>query len=217
VLAERQQVVRVDREGTADQVDRYRRVLEAGIERAAKRAAGVIIEDYGKGVVSQSVIDCLTAAADRYGLAIGLDPKDNHELRFPRITLATPNYAETCSAAGLKPVPLGGDLDRHPVLTRAGQILREKWNCGLLVITLGPHGMYLVGAHEKPRVIPTKAREVFDVCGAGDTVIAAAMLGVVSGASYYDAASLANYAAGVVVGKIGTATCTPQELLAAMR
>jgi D-beta-D-heptose 7-phosphate kinase/D-beta-D-heptose 1-phosphate adenosyltransferase len=87
----------------------------------------------------------------------------------------------------------------------------------MLAITLGPHGMYLVKRDMKPIIIPARAREVYDVSGAGDTVIATLMLAVVAGADYLEAAALANYAAGVVVGKIGTATCTPAELVAAVQ
>jgi D-beta-D-heptose 7-phosphate kinase/D-beta-D-heptose 1-phosphate adenosyltransferase len=217
VLADRQQVVRVDREDPPERMAGIRKRLQAGLERALRRAEGVIIEDYGKGVVTQNVVECIMSAASRRELRIGLDPKDDSALKFSRITLATPNYAEACAAAGLKPEPLAGDLTRHATLARAGRILREKWNCEMLAITLGAHGMYLTNGKRKPRVIPAKAREVFDVCGAGDTVIAAVMLGLASGASLDEAAALANVAAGVVVGKIGTATCTPRELLAYMR
>ena len=103
--------------------------------------------------------------------------------------------------------------ESDPVLRTAAETLVKIWKPELLIITLGPHGMYLVSRGGEPRVIPTRAREVYDVCGAGDTVIAAAMLALAGGASHEDAAAVANCAAGVVVGKVGTATCSPQELL----
>ena len=216
VVAERQQVVRVDREGAPEDVAPLERRLAGGIERAARRCDGIIVEDYGKGVVTQGTVDAALGAARRRDLPVGLDPKDNPALRFERLTLATPNYAEACAAAGLKPLPLEGDLRRHETLRRAGARLRETWRCAVVVITLGPHGMYLTTGRGEPRVIPARAREVFDVSGAGDTVIAAAMLGVLAGAPYEVAAELANYAAGVVVGKLGTATCSARELLSYM-
>ena len=214
ILAERQQVVRVDREGPPTQLEKALRRLRAKLPALVRKAEGVAIEDYGKGVICQGVVDCVLSAVQAAGIPVGLDPKDNHALAFSHLTLATPNYAEACSAAGLKPAPLGGNLLRHEMLRAAGNILLESWHCDLLIITLGAHGMYLRSRGMKPRVIPARAQEVFDVSGAGDTVIAATLLGLASGASYEEAAGLANYAAGVVVGKVGTATCTPKELLA---
>jgi len=216
IVAERQQVVRVDREGPREQVEGVLPRLCRRLARIIPQVDGVIIEDYGKGVICQTVVDTVAKAARKGGIPVGLDPKDDHALRFSNIALATPNYAEACLAAGLKPRPLDGNLETHATLALAGKILPAKWNCRLLIITLGPHGMYLVSEGRRPLVIPAKAREVFDVCGAGDTVIATAMLGLVAGATHEEAAALANYAAGVVVGKLGTATCAPGELLAYM-
>ena len=213
IFAERQQVVRVDRESPVPEPSDVWSALREKIGEVMPTVEGVIIEDYGKGAITQDVVDTVTAAARTAMVPVGLDPKDNHDLHFSWLTLATPNYAEACSAAGVPTVPLGGDLAQHRTLAAAGETLLEKWHCELLAITLGPHGMYLVSPDDKPRVIPTKAREVFDVCGAGDTVISTAMLAMASGADGYAAAALANYAAGVVVGKVGTATCTPSELV----
>jgi D-glycero-beta-D-manno-heptose-7-phosphate kinase len=209
--------VRVDREEPPRRLERVLAKLAAKLPALVRRSDGVVLEDYGKGVIAQGVVDGVLAAAHAAGIPVGLDPKDSHELSFSRLTLATPNYAEACSAAGLKPLPLEGDLLRHATLRAAGDALLAKWHCDLLIITLGQHGMYLRAAGAKPLVIPARAREVFDVSGAGDTVIAAAMLGLASGAGLTDAAAVANYAAGVVVGKVGTATCTPAELLAYMK
>lgn len=214
ILADRQQVVRVDREDPPVRAEDIKQDFCGKVADLVNSATGVIIEDYGKGAVFQEVIDTVLSAVDASGIPVGLDPKENHDLKISGITLVTPNFREACAAAGLAVSGQGGEPESHRCLAESGDILMKKWNPDLLIITLGQNGMYVLCRSEKPRVIPTKAREVFDVSGAGDTVIAAAVLSLVSGANYYEAASFANYAAGVVVGKVGTATCTQKELLA---
>jgi len=216
VLAERQQVVRVDREGSGEIADSVRDEFSRCVDSLIGESDGVIIEDYGKGSVSAGLTQAVLAKAADLGVPVGLDPKNNHDLPVKGIALATPNYAEACAAAGLLPKDLSDLPEEDAGLAEAGRILMEKWNPDLLIITLGPHGMYLLGQDGKTQVIPTRAREVFDVSGAGDTVIGVAMLALTAGASHHDAAALANYAAGVVVGKVGTATCAPQELISAV-
>jgi len=217
ILAENQQVVRVDREDTPEALGVTQGELVARLEDLARaNVDGIIIEDYGKGVVTQETVGQTTRLASALDVPVGLDPKDNHELDFEALTFATPNYREACWAAGVVCTPMTEHPGEHPQLKQAASALLEKWHAGFLVITLGSHGMYLVGREEDAVVIPTKAREVFDVCGAGDTVIAATMLCLSAGADHREAASLANQAAGVVVGKIGVATCTPEELLGSM-
>jgi len=213
VVAERQQIVRVDREDLLEPSSDILKDLCRKIAGLMGGVDGVIIEDYGKGVISQGVVDSAMSASRGSKIPVGFDPKDNETLKMKGITLATPNYKEACAAAGLKEAVIRREPEADPILKEAGDILLEKWDPKLLIITLGAHGMYLVAKREKPQIIPTRAREVFDVSGAGDTVISAAFLALVGGASHYDAASLANYAAGVVVGKLGTATCTPEELI----
>lgn len=214
VMAERQQVVRVDREDGADAYATVNGRLAERICGLVPTVSGVILEDYGKGVVTQASVDAVAGAAAKQRVLVGLDPKDNHLFSFRGLTLATPNYREACDAAGVPMVPLESVPDYEVLLHGVGETLQAKWNAELLAITLGAHGMYLMGQGDAPRLIPTKAREVFDVCGAGDTVIATAMLAMVGGASHTEAVILANYAAGIVVGRIGAATCTPEELLA---
>lgn len=213
VLADRQQIVRVDREDLLEPASNVLKDLCKRIAGLIGEVDGVIIEDYGKGVISQGVVDTIMSASQGSKIPVGFDPKENETLKMTGITLATPNYKEACAAAGLKETVIRDEPASDKILKMAGDILMRKWTPSLLIITLGAHGMYLVTAKEKPQIIPTKAREVFDVSGAGDTVIATAFLSLVGGASYHDAASVANYAAGVVVGKLGTATCTPGELL----
>lgn len=214
ILAERQQVVRVDYEGDRDipfdVVSRYCEQLATLIPGVH----GVIIEDYGKGVISQTVVDAVLTQAAAHDIPVGLDPKDNHALRFDRLHLATPNYAEACGAAGVEMRPLGERPAEDSHLIYVGRTLLEKWHCDILIVTLGSHGMYLVTRQGVPVHIPTQAREVFDVSGAGDTVIATTMLALVAGASPSQAALLANAAAGIVVGKAGTRPCPVNELVA---
>lgn len=214
VVADRQQVVRVDRESPPSQ---FSGCVDAICERLPALIAvsdGVIIEDYGKGIICQRVVDTALAAARAAGCPVGLDPKDTHHLSLPWLTLATPNYREACLAAGLPETPLDDDVAHSATLCEAGRLLSARWGTEFLMITLGPHGMYLQPRDGEALVLPTVAREVFDVSGAGDTVIAVAMTARAAGASFIEAAVLANQAAGVVVGKLGTAVCSPAELLA---
>lgn len=213
IIAQRQQVVRVDHENgdgiSAHTIDG----ICAKIRELAAEATGMIIEDYGKGVVRQRVVDAAIESARKQGIPIGFDPKNNHELDIHGVTIASPNRKETFDGAGI--------VDRHPTPTplededvlAASDVLFKKWGPRLLLTTLGADGMLLHTADQPARHVPTRAREVFDVSGAGDTVIAVSVLALASGANYYEAAELANFAAGLVVGKLGTATITPKELL----
>lgn len=217
VLADRQQVVRIDwdpdPEFPAADVDAF---CER-VSKEIKSCTGVVIEDYSKGIVRQEVMDAVLSAARKKGIPVGLDPKDNLNLKIKGITLATPNYRETQVCAGL-PVkaPPPGDPLKDSSLRKAAEILLKRWEPEQLLVTLGPNGMYLAAKGVAPRVIQTRAREVYDVSGAGDTVIATCVLALAAGATFDEAAVLGNNAAGVVVGKLGTATCSPEELLASV-
>ncbi len=217
VLADRQQVVRVDWESRPELPDTDVKAFCAMVEAEVGRSTGVVIEDYSKGVVRQEVMDATASAANRRQVPVGLDPKDNLDLRMAGLTLATPNYKEAQACAGLMyhPPPPGDPLD-DVSLRKAADILMKKWTPSQLIVTLGPKGMYVVSPTKAPHVIPTRAREVFDVSGAGDTVIATCVLAMAAGASGDEAAVLGNNAAGVVVAKLGTATCSPEELLASV-
>jgi rfaE bifunctional protein kinase chain/domain len=216
ILAERQQIVRVDHEEPAGRLKEIIPEFCDGLKGVADGITGIIIEDYGKGMVTQEVVDTVMKIGSGQGIPVGLDPKDNHDLKISGITLATPNFKEACVAAGLHESVFNGAADLYPVLKEVGAVLVNKWKPSLLIITLGPHGMYLQGSGEEGKVIPTRAREVFDVCGAGDTVIAAAFLSLAAGATHDEASIIANCAAGVVVGKVGAASCSPRELMESM-
>jgi D-beta-D-heptose 7-phosphate kinase/D-beta-D-heptose 1-phosphate adenosyltransferase len=217
VLADRQQVVRVDWESDpqlpADEIQAFCELICKEMESCD----GVVIEDYSKGIVCQDVMDAVLGAAKKKGIPVGLDPKDNLDLQIKGITLATPNYKEAHVCAGLPPTapPPGHPLNDRS-LRQASEILLKLWEPEQLLVTLGANGMYMVARDAAPRVIPTRAREVYDVSGAGDTVIATCVMALAAGASYDEAAVLGNNAAGVVVGKLGTATCSPAELIASV-
>jgi rfaE bifunctional protein kinase chain/domain len=217
VVAERQQIVRIDTE-ESDKVDEEHHALFCErLDTLFEGVTGIIIEDYGKGVVSQEVVNTVLKGAREQEIPVALDPNYNHRLDFTSLELATPNYVEACAAAAVPAVPLSQDPGDTATLRLVAEKLLEAWHCHLLIITLGPHGMYLVSEQEEPEIIPTRAQEVFDVSGAGDTVIAAATLALACGADKRASAILANHAAGVVVGKLGTATCDADELLASLQ
>lgn len=217
VVAERQQIVRIDSEESNDIDDEHRGQFCERLERIFDGVTGIIIEDYGKGVVNQEVVDAVQKRACDHGIPVALDPNYNHELDFTSLALATPNYVEACAAVAMPAVPLTQNPGESRVLRQVAESLLEAWHCQLLIITLGPHGMYLVSKQDEPEVIPTRAQEVFDVSGAGDTVIAAATLALACGVDKRVSAIVANHAAGVVVGKLGTATCDADELLASLQ
>ncbi len=213
ILADRQQVVRVDREHTVKLNAEVMAALSERLGRVMKSCTGAVIEDYGKGVIRQPVIDVVLRSARKMKVPEGYDPKDDRGIRVTGITMATPNCKEAHVCAGLAPRSHVEDPLKDKILRDAAKRLMARWQPEALVITLGSQGMYLLTPGARPVQIPTRAREVFDVSGAGDTVIATCLLSLAAGATMFEAAVLGNYAAGVVVGKLGTATCTPNELL----
>ena len=213
VIAERQQVVRVDWEDDFDLAGKTAEDFCRQLVSEVKKSTGVVIEDYGKGVIRQSVVDTVLKNAKASEIPVGLDPKENHELGLGGITVATPNRKEAFTIAGVMESPAFSNPLEDKRLLKVADLLMKKWSPALLLITLGPLGILLMTKNASPKHVPTRAREVFDVSGAGDTVIATCVLALAAGASPFEAAELANYAAGVVVGKLGTATCTQQELL----
>ena len=213
IMAERQQVVRVDREHPVRFGPDILRALAGRIGKSMKDCSGAVIADYNKGVVRQPAIDAILRAARKTAVPVGYDPKEDKGIRVRGIAVATPNCREAHACAGLTPRSHVADPLKDKTLREAAKRLMARWKPEALVITLGPQGMYLLPADARPVQIPTRAREVYDVSGAGDTVIATCLLALSAGASLVEAAILGNYAAGVVVGKLGTATCSPAELL----
>jgi D-glycero-beta-D-manno-heptose-7-phosphate kinase len=213
IVAFKQQVVRIDRE-TRDGLDaKLESRLLSAITADLKKADAVIVGDYGKGVVTQSLLNELKSLCREHGIWLSVDPKPVHHLNLSNLSLITPNRKEAFELAALpdetrNPNPLA---DKN--LMMVAERLLNELRPAVLLITLGELGMLLCQRGSKPFHIPTVAQEVFDVSGAGDTVIATFSLAIAAGASPIEAATLSNHAAGIVVGKIGTATTSPEELL----
>ena len=214
IIAHQQQVVRVDREATTDLEARSTRRLLDVIEQELPTCVAVIVGDYGKGVVTQPLLDRVKFLCRARGIWLSLDPKPVHHLDLAGLSLITPNRKEAFELAGLHDSGQTSDPLRNEDLLRVSEALLARLQPALLLITLGDQGMLLCRRGDRPFHIPTVAQEVFDVSGAGDTVIATFTLAIAAGASPYEAAILSNHAAGVVVGKIGTAKVSREELAA---
>jgi D-glycero-beta-D-manno-heptose-7-phosphate kinase len=217
VIAHQQQVARVDRESRGDLDAPTARRLLSTLQAHLPRADAVIVGDYGKGVVSQALLDDIKRLCRARGLWLSLDPKPVHHLDLTGISLITPNRKEAFELAGLTDNTRCDNPLQDASLLRVADKLLNDLRPALLLITLGDHGMLLCQRGQAPHHIPTVAQEVFDVSGAGDTVIASFTLAIAAGASPVEAAIFSNHAAGVVVGKVGTATVTPDELLASFK
>ena len=214
VVAQHQQVVRFDKEQTQPLSPAFQKQLLKNFQTQLPSVAAVIFEDYGKGLLTQSLLNAFHRAARQAGKITAADPNARHLLRYRGLTAVTPNRSEAFAAAGLTNTPALDDVLADAPLMKCGEKLLRHWQPENLLITLGEHGMCLFRRGQRPHPIPTVAQEVFDVSGAGDTAIGALVLALTAGASAVEAAEIANHAAGIVVGKVGTATCTADELLA---
>jgi rfaE bifunctional protein kinase chain/domain len=205
VLAGTQQVVRVDREDDSEvEGDDAERLL-ACFEAALVSADAVLISDYGKGTLSARVVDAAVHSARARGLFVAVDPKETHFHRYRDVSILTPNHHEACFAAGRKVKDTAG-------LEEIGAQLREQLAAEYLLITRGEHGMSLFSATAAPDHIPTVAQHVFDVTGAGDTVIATLTAAVAGGLDVPAACRLANVAARRAVAEVGSYAVTRDEL-----
>ncbi|MDD3180352.1 MAG: bifunctional ADP-heptose synthase [Opitutaceae bacterium] len=209
VVVRRQQLCRLDRESPSHQyaIDPGR--VEGLFNKLIRQADAVILSDYAKGLITDDLIARVTSLARTHRRFVALDPKPRRRLSFRKLDLITPNRKEALELAGLEPAP----HEPFPSADVCARIHRQ-YRPAHLVITLGEDGMLLSQRGKVGRIIPTAAREVYDVSGAGDTAIAALTLALCADAGLEEAAHFANAAAGVVVGKFGTATVTPAELLA---
>lgn len=214
IVAHKQQVVRIDRESRDGLNSALASRLLGFVRELLPTTAAVIVGDYGKGVITQSLLDELKHLCRNSGVWLSLDPKPVHHLDLTGLSLITPNRKEAFELADVPDETRHDDPLQDANLLRVAEQLLEQVRPALLLITLGELGMLLCQRDRKPVHIPTVAQEVFDVSGAGDTVIASFTLAIAAGASPLEAAILSNHAAGIVVGKIGTATVTPDELLA---
>jgi D-beta-D-heptose 7-phosphate kinase/D-beta-D-heptose 1-phosphate adenosyltransferase len=217
IIALHQQVVRVDREKivvpSAAQIPK----VIAAVRNKIQETDAIIFEDYGKGFVTSELVAEVAHAAHVAGKIVAADPNARHSVDWRGVTVVKPNRAEAFLAAG---VPWR-DPDETPAkdndLQRAGETLLKKWETKHVLVTLGDHGMMLFQQDDAPHYIPTKARQVFDVSGAGDTAIALFTLGLVCGATPIEAVEIANHGSAVVVSKLGTATVTRDELIASFQ
>ena len=214
IIAQRQQVVRVDRETRADIRPRLAKRLAKSIDVSLDKSNAVVIGDYGKGIITQDYLDELKELGQRHGVWLSLDPKPVHSLDLRGLSLITPNRKEAFELADIEDSTRHASPFKDKNLMRVAKQLLGNLELKVLLITLGELGMLVCQPDKKPIHIPTLAREVFDVSGAGDTVIGTFTLAIAAGADPIEAAMLANHAAGLVVGKLGTATVTPKELLA---
>ena len=213
IVAHQQQVVRVDRETRGVVDDRTTARLLVEFKKRLPKTDAVIVGDYGKGVVTQGLLNELKSLCRVRGIWLSLDPKPVHHLNLSSLSLITPNRKEAFELADLPDETREADPFADKNLMLVAERLLNELRPAVLLITLGELGMLLCMRGHKPFHIPTVAQEVFDVSGAGDTVIATFTLAIAAGASPVEAAILSNHAAGIVVGKRGTATTSVEELL----
>jgi len=210
VVAGSQHVVRFDRESDAPASPAIRERVAAAVRERLPEADVLLISDYAKGLIGPALVREVLALAARQRRPVAVDPKVQHLPLFKDVLVVAPNHHEAAAAARLT---VRSEAD----LLRVGRVLLRRLRARAVLITRGEHGMSLFEAGKPVVHIPTVAREVYDVTGAGDTVMGALSLAVAAGADMAEAAVIANYAAGVVVGKRGTATVTRAELERALR
>jgi D-glycero-beta-D-manno-heptose-7-phosphate kinase len=209
IIARQQQVVRVDREKVLAPDEKQIASIVANVKKMLPEIDGIIFEDYGKGFLAEKLVSEIIVLARERKKVVAADPNPRHNIPWRGLSVVKPNRSEAFHAAG---IPLQESDADDDVLKEVGAALLQKWQTELVLITLGEEGMMLFQRGQEPHYVPTKARQVFDVSGAGDTAIALFTLALCSGATPLEAADIANRASAVVVGKLGTATVSPEEL-----
>ncbi len=210
IIAHHQQVVRLDREGPRVPDGRAAKRLRDWVLAHLRRVDVVVVSDYGKGTVTPALLDALADAHARRSFLWVVDPKSANFAHYRRVSLVKPNREEAAVASGIA-------ITDRDSLRAAGTRLLERWDAEAVLISRGEDGLALFRRGRPVRHFPTVAREIFDVTGAGDTVVATCALALGAGASLEEATVLANHAAGLVVAKVGTATVTAAELAATVR
>jgi D-glycero-beta-D-manno-heptose-7-phosphate kinase len=206
VIAHSQQVVRFDRETKVGiERDTHRRIFEYIRQQEDSGLDAIVLSDYSKGVVTKDLVRDIVKLARKKGIIVSVDPKVNHFGIYSGVTIITPNTKEASIGAKI-------EIEDDESLFKAGTLLLKRLKCNAVLVTRGEHGMSLFERGGRVTHIPTVAQEVYDVTGAGDTVISTLTLAMAAGAGIVDAARLSNYAAGIVVGVVGTATVKPDEL-----
>jgi len=210
VIAHHQQVVRIDKERQEAVSSKISSKLVDFVGKRIDKVDSLLIEDYGKGLITPHLLEEIVHLAKKKNKIITVDPKEEHFSFYKGITAITPNQNEVSCAVGFQ-------IKNEDTLKKAGAKLLKRLNCKMALVTLGERGMRLFQKGTKAVHIPTVAQDVFDVSGAGDTVVAAFTLALSSGAKPIEAAHIANCAAGIVVGKLGTAVVTRKELEQSIR
>jgi len=206
IIAHSQLVVRADRESRTPVSTKTEDQILSFLKDALKHADALVISDYDKGVVTPRILrEILPIAYEQ--LPVLVDPKLRNFNHYRPATLVTPNHFEALRMSDTEDTSDAGSL-------HAAKVILEKLGCDAVLITRGDRGMMLLESNDQPVFVETAAREVYDVTGAGDTVIAALAGALAAGATMLEAANLANHAAGIVVGKVGTATVSADELIA---
>jgi len=206
VIAHSQQVVRTDRETRGEIDGASARSLASGLAEEIARADGLIVSDYGKGVVTAAGIETAVGAALRRGIHVSVDPKESHIDSYRGASILTPNQHEAGAVMGRR-------ITDEASLMEAGWGLLKRVQARAVLVTRGAGGMSLFETDGRYTHLPTVAREVYDVTGAGDTVVGVVALALAAGADFPSACCLANHAAGIVIREVGTTSCTPAELL----
>jgi rfaE bifunctional protein kinase chain/domain len=207
IIAHSQLVVRADRERRAPVDAVIEESIVGALRRLVEGADAFVVSDYDKGAVTPRVLGEILPLALKAGVPVLVDPKIRNFDSYRPATLVTPNHHEALRVTGSEDDSDGG-------MARAARAISAKLGCRSVLITRGERGMMLLEEGGEPTYVPTAAREVYDVTGAGDTVIATLASALAAGASLVEAAMLANHAAGIVVGKVGTATAAAEELVA---
>lgn len=205
IIAHNQLVVRADRELRTPVNGKTESRVISALKDAIQTADALVVSDYDKGVVTTRILEAILPLAYER-IPVLIDPKIRNLASYRPATLVTPNHHEALRMTNL-------EADTDDGLHRAARLIREKLNCDAVLITRGDRGMILLEGDGDPVYVATAAREVYDVTGAGDTVIATLAAAMAAGVSLLDAANLANHAAGIVVGKVGTATASAEELI----
>ena len=206
VIAHNQQVVRADRENTEEIPEKLTEEIINFVKKKIPDINTIIISDYGKGVITYKLLSGLIELCKQNEVFIAVDPKDTHFMNYKHVSLITPNHHEAGFVYGKR-------IRDENILKEVGWGLLEKLKVEALLITRGEKGMSLFEADRTLTHFPTRAREVYDVTGAGDTVVSAFTCAVASEANYKEATLISNHAAGLVVGEVGTAQVTKKELM----
>ncbi|MDD4933558.1 MAG: PfkB family carbohydrate kinase [Methylacidiphilaceae bacterium] len=209
VFGRQQQIVRVDRETRDPLPVPARGELLDFLRETIPVCDLILLEDYAKGLLDQEIVDLVLEEATRAGRLTAADPHTHNRLSWKGVSVLKPNRSEALALSGVE-----DPEESFSSIEKAARLLQERWGCLHLLVTLGEEGMLLLDEKSRSRRIPTAAREVFDVSGAGDTSLCLFSLALAAGSEAWEAAEMANLGAGIVVGKLGTATVSPEELRA---